>query len=40
MPLTCLQRFKYLSDETRPGIILLFREMGVLCVCDLCSALE
>ena len=40
MPLACLQLFKNLSDETRLGIVLLLREMGELCVCDLCSALE
>ena len=37
---TSLQLFKNLSDETRPGIVLLLREMGELCVYDLCSALE
>lgn len=40
MPLTTLQLFKSLSDETRLGIVLLLREMGELCVCDLCTALE
>lgn len=35
-----LQLFKILSDETRLGIVLLLREMGELCVCDLCTALE
>ncbi|MEP8601306.1 As(III)-sensing metalloregulatory transcriptional repressor ArsR [Enterobacter hormaechei] len=35
-----LQLFKNLSDETRLGIVLLLREMGELCVCDLCTALE
>ena len=35
-----LQLFKYLSDETRLGIVLLLREMGELCVCDLCTALD
>ncbi|NEY26888.1 As(III)-sensing metalloregulatory transcriptional repressor ArsR [Escherichia coli] len=40
MTLACLQLFKNLSDETRLGIVLLLREMGELCVCDLCSALE
>ena len=38
--LTSLQLFKNLSDETRLGIVLLLREMGELCVCDLCTALE
>lgn len=40
MTLACLQLFKNLSDETRLGIVLLLREMGELCVCDLCTALE
>ncbi|CNE65750.1 As(III)-sensing metalloregulatory transcriptional repressor ArsR [Yersinia kristensenii] len=40
MSLTALQLFKNLSDETRLGIVLLLKEMGELCVCDLCSALE
>jgi len=40
MLLTSLQLFKNLSDETRLGIALLLREMGELCVCDLCTALE
>lgn len=35
MLLTSLQLFKNLSDETRLGIVLLLREMGELCVCDL-----
>lgn len=39
MLLTSLQLFKNLSDETRLGIVLLLREMGELCVCDLCTAL-
>ena len=40
MSLTPLQLFKNLSDETRLGIVLLLKEMGELCVCDLCAALE
>ncbi|EMH4164271.1 metalloregulator ArsR/SmtB family transcription factor [Pluralibacter gergoviae] len=40
MTLTSLQLFKNLSDETRLGIVLLLREAGELCVCDLCAALE
>ena len=40
MTLTPLQLFKNLSDETRLGIVLLLKEMGDLCVCDLCTALE
>ncbi|EMX6370314.1 TPA: As(III)-sensing metalloregulatory transcriptional repressor ArsR [Enterobacter kobei] len=38
--LSSIQLFKNLSDETRLGIVLLLREMGELCVCDLCTALE
>lgn len=30
--------FKILSDETRLAIIMLLRESGELCVCDLCGA--
>ncbi|MCW2255654.1 ArsR family transcriptional regulator [Providencia alcalifaciens] len=40
MSLTALQLFKNLSDETRLGIVLLLREIGELCVCDLGTALE
>lgn len=40
MSLTALQLFKNLSDETRLSIVLLLSEMGELCVCDLCMALE
>ncbi|MCA8636804.1 ArsR family transcriptional regulator, partial [Escherichia coli] len=40
MKIIALQLFKNLSDETRLGIVLLLREMGELCVCDLCTALE
>ncbi|MBZ7107394.1 transcriptional regulator [Klebsiella michiganensis] len=40
MSLTPLQLFKNLSDETRLGIVLLLKEMGELCVCDLCTALD
>lgn len=40
MTLTALKLFKNLSDETRLGIVLLLREMGELCVCDLCTALD
>ena len=39
-PISSLQLFKNLSDETRLGIVLLLRAMGELCVCDLCTALE
>ncbi|HEI6851681.1 TPA: As(III)-sensing metalloregulatory transcriptional repressor ArsR [Yersinia enterocolitica] len=40
MTLTSLQLFKNLSDETRLGIVLLLKEVGELCVCDLCTALD
>lgn len=40
LQLSSIQLFKNLSDETRLGIVLLLREMGELCVCDLCTALE
>ncbi|EPL3847461.1 As(III)-sensing metalloregulatory transcriptional repressor ArsR [Klebsiella aerogenes] len=40
MMLNPLTLFKNLSDETRLGIVLLLRELGELCVCDLCTALE
>ncbi|CNI22807.1 transcriptional regulator [Yersinia pekkanenii] len=40
MALMPLQLFKNLSDETRLGIVLLLKEMGELCVCDLCAALD
>ena len=33
-----VQLFKTLSDETRLSIVMLLREAGELCVCDLCSA--
>ena len=35
-----VQLFKLLSDETRTTIILLLREAGELCVCDLCSVTQ
>ncbi|WP_145567049.1 metalloregulator ArsR/SmtB family transcription factor [Yersinia aleksiciae] len=38
--LTPLQLFKNLSDETRLSIILLLRESGELCVCELCNTLN
>lgn len=40
MKIMALQLFKIFSDETRLGIVLLLRETGELCVCDLCTALE
>lgn len=33
-----VQLFKILSDETRLAIVMLLRESGELCVCDICSA--
>lgn len=38
--LTPLQLFKILSDETRLGIVLLLREAGELCVCDITVAID
>ncbi|NPE72908.1 ArsR family transcriptional regulator, partial [Dickeya dadantii] len=38
--LTPLELFKALSDETRLSIVLLLREVGELCVCDLCEGLQ
>lgn len=38
--LTPLQLFKLLSDDTRLGIILLLRETGDLCVCDITIAMQ
>jgi ArsR family transcriptional regulator len=35
-----LHLFKNLSDETRLNIILLLREMGELCVCELSGSLD
>lgn len=40
MTLSTLRLFKDLSDETRLSIVLLLKELGELCVCDLCSALD
>ncbi|EEP99089.1 Arsenical resistance operon repressor [Yersinia ruckeri ATCC 29473] len=40
MTFTPLQLFKILSDETRLGIVLLLKELGELCVCDLGVALN
>jgi hypothetical protein len=33
-----VQLFKILSDETRLAIVMLLRESGELCVCDICVA--
>ncbi|MDF0604249.1 metalloregulator ArsR/SmtB family transcription factor [Neisseriaceae bacterium TC5R-5] len=38
--LSPLQLFKSLSDETRLNIMLLLREVGELCVCDISIALQ
>ncbi len=35
-----VQLFKTLSDETRLSIVMLLREAGELCVCDLCSGYQ
>ncbi|MEQ5184010.1 metalloregulator ArsR/SmtB family transcription factor [Providencia rettgeri] len=32
-----VQLFKILSDETRLAIVMLLRESGELCVCDICA---
>lgn len=39
-PLMPLQLFKNLSDETRLCLVLLLREKGELCVCELSSSLN
>jgi len=38
--LTAVQLFKNLSDETRLRLVLLLREKGELCVCELTSLLK
>ncbi|PHM73830.1 transcriptional regulator [Xenorhabdus kozodoii] len=35
-----IQLFKLLADETRLSIVLLLRETGELCVCDICTVLS
>ncbi|WP_312664693.1 metalloregulator ArsR/SmtB family transcription factor [Pantoea sp. CTOTU49201] len=35
-----VQLFKLLADETRTTIVLLLREAGELCVCDLCAVTQ
>jgi len=40
MSLAPLQLFKALSDETRLSIVLLLRETGELCVCDITAAID
>ncbi|PHI30676.1 metalloregulator ArsR/SmtB family transcription factor [Budvicia aquatica] len=39
-PLTPLQLFKCLSDETRLTIVLLLKQATELCVCELCETLD
>lgn len=34
-----VQLFKLLSDETRSTIVMLLRESGELCVCDICATI-
>lgn len=34
-----VQLFRVLSDKTRLSIVMLLRESGELCVCDICIAL-
>lgn len=33
-----VQLFKILSDETRLAIMMLLRESGEMCMCDICAA--
>ncbi|WJV63936.1 metalloregulator ArsR/SmtB family transcription factor [Pectobacteriaceae bacterium C52] len=33
-----VQIFKLLADETRSTIVMLLRESGEMCVCDICAA--
>ncbi|CAM7391278.1 MULTISPECIES: metalloregulator ArsR/SmtB family transcription factor [Citrobacter] len=33
-----VQLFKILSDETRLAIVMLLRESGEMCVCEICAA--
>lgn len=40
LSLTPLQLFKNLSDETRLTLVLLLKEKGELCVCELSGALK
>lgn len=40
LQLNPLQLFKMLSDETRLSLVLLLREKGELCVCELTSILR
>ena len=40
LQLNPLQLFKTLSDETRLSLVLLLREKGELCVCELTTTLR
>ncbi len=40
LQLNPLQLFKTLSDETRLSLVLLLREKGELCVCELTTTLS
>ncbi|WP_438437748.1 metalloregulator ArsR/SmtB family transcription factor [Kluyvera sichuanensis] len=35
-----VQLFKILSDETRLAIVMILRELGELCVCDICATIS
>ena len=35
-----VQLFKILSDETRFDIVMILRESGELCVCEICAAIS
>lgn len=35
-----VELFKLLADETRSTIVMLLRESGEMCVCDICAATE
>ena len=35
-----VQLFKILSDETRLAIVMILRESGELCVCDICATIS
>ncbi len=35
-----VQLFKLLADETRSTIVMLLREAGEMCICDLCTVTQ
>lgn len=35
-----VQLFKLLADETRSTIVMLLREIGEMCICDLCAVTQ